>query len=207
MIRRLRAPHLTVAKTKSSTSSTLVSSSQTTNASRVESTCLDYLPTSTACPGSVLPLVTMSEQDPFTKDDFRDTIEEAWNSAPDSQNARTILADPTATLHQRQVAGEKVWHGAPRDMIHSIPFTTYPKAMLAAWHAHCEKLMSDLDTEELHQALGGRSDEDFQYARGFIVIAGRQYYDLVRGDPRTAVTVDGGGEDLCLVASLIYEDM
>ena len=58
-----------------------------------------------------------------------------------------------------------------------------------------ERKLYEIDREAIHDYTDG-SDDGFLYARGFIIIAGKDYYELVNSDPSKAM-MDVWFEDLC----------
>ncbi|WP_308258336.1 DUF4240 domain-containing protein [Saccharothrix obliqua] len=57
---------------------------------------------------------------------------------------------------------------------------------LTALDAVVERKMHDIDRQDVHEVTDG-SDDGFLYARGFIVVLGREFYTAVAADPRMAV--------------------
>ena len=60
-------------------------------------------------------------------------------------------------------------------------------ADLLAFDRILERKQYDIDRQEVQEHTDG-SDDGFLYARGFIVAAGRGYYDAVNADPSVALT-------------------
>ena len=58
-----------------------------------------------------------------------------------------------------------------------------------------EQKLYDIDREDIHSYTDG-SDDGFLYCRGFIVIAGQEFYNLVNDDPSKAL-LDVEFEDIC----------
>jgi hypothetical protein len=67
-----------------------------------------------------------------------------------------------------------------------------------------ERKLYDLDRADLHAVVGG-SDDGFLYARGFVVAAGRAFYDAVLRDPRLAVR-NTECEGMCYLFADLYQD-
>lgn len=61
-----------------------------------------------------------------------------------------------------------------------------------------------MDRAEVQEHTDG-SDDGFLYARGFIVAAGRAYYDAVNADPSVAV-MDLECEEMCYLSWHLYLD-
>ncbi|MEU4624343.1 DUF4240 domain-containing protein [Actinoplanes sp. NPDC023801] len=58
-----------------------------------------------------------------------------------------------------------------------------------------ERKLHDIDREDIHEFTDG-SDDGFLYARGFIVAAGRSFYEAVKADPAKAI-MDAEWEEMC----------
>jgi hypothetical protein len=67
-----------------------------------------------------------------------------------------------------------------------------------------ERKLYDLDRAEVQEATDG-SDDGFLYARGFIVAAGRSYYDAVNREPAIAL-MDLECEELCYLSRHLYQE-
>ena len=78
------------------------------------------------------------------------------------------------------------------------------KEDLLAFDRILERKLFDIDRSEIQQQTDG-SDDGFLYARGFIVAAGKDYYDAVNSKPATA-KMDMECEDICYVSWHIYEE-
>ena len=76
---------------------------------------------------------------------------------------------------------------------------------LMAFDRILERKLYDIDRQDVHEYLDG-SDDGFLYARGFIVAAGKWYYDAVNADP-SVVRVDFlECEQMCYVSWHLYHD-
>jgi hypothetical protein len=67
-----------------------------------------------------------------------------------------------------------------------------------------ERKLYDIDRADVHEHTDG-SDDGFLYARGFIVAAGRDYYEAVNATPSLAI-MDLECEDMCFVSRIMYEE-
>ena len=67
-----------------------------------------------------------------------------------------------------------------------------------------EQKLHDIDREDIHERTDG-SDDGFLYCRGFIVAAGREFYDAVVNRPEVAVA-DAECEEMCYISLHIYEE-
>jgi hypothetical protein len=75
---------------------------------------------------------------------------------------------------------------------------------LFAFDRILERKLYDLDRSEVQEATDG-SDDGFLYARGFIVAAGKGYYDAVNREPATAL-MDLECEEMCYLSWHFYEE-
>ncbi|MET8152789.1 DUF4240 domain-containing protein [Actinoplanes sp. NPDC049668] len=67
-----------------------------------------------------------------------------------------------------------------------------------------ERKLYDLDRREIQEQTDG-SDDGFLYARGFIVAAGRDFYDAVNADPAMAV-MEAECETMCYFFAHLHEE-
>ena len=67
-----------------------------------------------------------------------------------------------------------------------------------------ERKLYDIDREEIHLYTDG-SNDGFLYARGFIVAAGKGYYDAVNAKPSVAL-MDLECEEMCYLSCHIYDE-
>ena len=75
---------------------------------------------------------------------------------------------------------------------------------LLAFDRILERKLYDIDRAEIQEHTDG-SDDGFLYCRGFIVAAGKGYYDAVNAKPSIALT-DLECEELCYLSAHIYEE-
>lgn len=142
---------------------------------------------------------------PLTADDFWDTIERAWSAVPAAEPVRAgLVTDPahssTPTFHSATELDKHL--DAMLAAVRTI-LMTFNSAELAAWDAHMERALWDIDREDVHEVLDG-SDDGFLYARGFVVAAGRKYYEAVSKDPET-YGVDAECEEITYFAAHLHE--
>ncbi|BEI85696.1 hypothetical protein CcaverHIS002_0510970 [Cutaneotrichosporon cavernicola] len=140
-----------------------------------------------------------------TRDDFWGTIERAWSTIDDS-SARALLLSENA--EERLAAAETLVNKHTEAMLEAlrIILRQYNAPQLAAWDAHCERALYDLDREDVHEALDG-SDDGFLYTRGFVVAAGRKHYEAVFTQPLKWGIMDVEEESMCYLACHLYKDM
>ncbi|MEU4162197.1 DUF4240 domain-containing protein [Actinoplanes sp. NPDC026670] len=67
-----------------------------------------------------------------------------------------------------------------------------------------ERKLYDIDREDIHEVTDG-SDDGFLYARGFIVAAGREFYEAVRADPAVAI-IDAECEEMCYFFAHLHNE-
>lgn len=121
---------------------------------------------------------------------FWDSIDEAWSAAAIPADQLASVSAARAALCARSDAedaryaaavtvgkGEDAFLAALRTIL-----DTYTQDQLAAWDEHCAQALYALDREDVHEALDG-SDDGFLYARGFVLIVGQTYFDLVLKQP------------------------
>ena len=75
---------------------------------------------------------------------------------------------------------------------------------LLAFDRILERKLYDIDRAEIQEHTDG-SDDGFLYCRGFIVAAGKGYYDAVNAKPSIAM-MDLECEEMCYLSSQIYEE-
>lgn len=66
-----------------------------------------------------------------------------------------------------------------------------------------ERKLYEIDRSQVQEHTGG-SDDGYLYARGFVVAAGKSYYDAVNADLSIALP-NLESEDMCFLAWNIYE--
>ncbi|MEU8813547.1 DUF4240 domain-containing protein [Actinoplanes sp. NPDC048796] len=114
---------------------------------------------------------------------FWQLLESAWAACgPDAARARQALltratpADDYALL---------AWLDEFLAHLRSLS-AGFSSAELAALDRVAERLMFRIDREEIHEHTDG-SDDGFLYCRGFILAAGRDFYEAVDADPTKAI--------------------
>jgi hypothetical protein len=75
---------------------------------------------------------------------------------------------------------------------------------LMAFDRILEQKLHDIDRSDVHEYTDG-SDDGFLYARGFIVAAGKWYYEAVNANPAIAVC-DLECEEMCYLSWHLYEE-
>jgi hypothetical protein len=77
-------------------------------------------------------------------------------------------------------------------------------ADLLAFDRILERKLYDIDRAEIQEHTGG-SDDGFLYARGFIVVAGKGYYEAVNAKPSVAL-MDLECEEMCYLPLHLHEE-
>ncbi|GAA4970901.1 DUF4240 domain-containing protein [Actinoplanes utahensis] len=67
-----------------------------------------------------------------------------------------------------------------------------------------ERKLFDIDRQDIHEFTDG-SDDGFLYARGFIVAAGREFYQAVQARPELAI-MDAECEAMCYLFSHLHRE-
>jgi hypothetical protein len=75
---------------------------------------------------------------------------------------------------------------------------------LLAFDRILERKLHDIDRRDVHEFTDG-SDDGFLYARGFIVAAGKGYYEAVNANPASAM-IDLECQDICYLSRNLYEE-
>ena len=133
---------------------------------------------------------------------FWSMIEDAWREVEGAAAARRKLAagklDEDAAM---ELSDQAVGEFVPNLQ---AALETLSKDDLLTFDRILERKLYDIDRSEIQEHTDG-SDDGFLYARGFIVAAGKGYYDLVNNDPSKAMT-DLECEDMCYLPLRVYED-
>src|SRR5262245_36521869 len=132
---------------------------------------------------------------------FWSMIEKAWNVAEDQRKARKMLA-------MGSLCEEKGFAlaGALEEVVPALraDLDRLGREDLLAFDRILERKLFDIDRAEIQEHTDG-SDDGFLYARGFIVAAGKEYYDAVNAKPKTAM-MDLECEEMCYLSMHVYED-
>jgi hypothetical protein len=75
---------------------------------------------------------------------------------------------------------------------------------LMAFDRILEQKLHDIDRQDVHEHTDG-SDDGFLYARGFIVVAGKGYYEAVNANPAIALS-DLECEEMCYLSWHLYQE-
>jgi Protein of unknown function (DUF4240) len=128
-------------------------------------------------------------------------IESAWQTIGGRTEAR------------RELAAGKLSEDGADDLAESLDdFTTalkvqldeLPADELLAFDRILERKLYDIDRADIHEHTDG-SDDGFLYARGFIVAAGKDYYEAVDANPAIAM-MDIECEEMCYLPWHMYRE-
>jgi hypothetical protein len=124
-------------------------------------------------------------------------IESAWEACgPEAAAARRALVgrDPAGDGDRKDLYAVESW--SEQFLAHLRRLSAgLSSAQLTDLDRVVERKLYDLDREDIHEHTDG-SDDGFLYCRGFIVAAGREFYDAVAADPAMAV-LDAECEAMC----------
>ena len=132
---------------------------------------------------------------------FWTMIEAAWQAVGGKTKARQRLAKgklPEEDAEELVESLDAVLHELT-DQLRLLS-----AAELLAFDRILEKKLYDIDRAEIQQQTDG-SNDGFLYARGFIVVVGKEYYDAVNARPATAL-MDLECEEMCYLSSHMYEE-
>jgi hypothetical protein len=130
---------------------------------------------------------------------FWSMIEDAWASTGGRADARKALAAGQLPADQLPKLVD-----ALDDVIPSLRASLQGlnQADLLMFDRILERKLWDIDRAEIQKITDG-SDDGFLYARGFIVAAGRGFYDAVNAMPERA-RMDVECEDMCYLSYHVY---
>ena len=128
-------------------------------------------------------------------------IEEAWNEAGGMANERDKLAKGKLSEEAIDDLMDSMMSmvEALRDKLFALD-----KRELLEFDRILERKLYEIDRAEIQARTDG-SDDGFLYARGFIVAAGKAYYDMVNAKPKAAV-MDAECEEMCYLSFHVYEE-
>jgi Protein of unknown function (DUF4240) len=132
---------------------------------------------------------------------FWSMIESAWQAVGGKSNAREKLAQGKLSEDKAEELVECLELVIPTLM---ADLERLSAEDLTAFDRILERKLFEIDRAEVHEHTAG-SDDGFLYCRGFIVAAGRGYYDAVNADPSKAM-FDLECEDMCFLPSIVYRE-
>jgi hypothetical protein len=135
------------------------------------------------------------------EDRFWSLIESAWGGVEGQAEAREKLAAGTLSEDEADDLADSLAEFIPavQERLDALPGDE-----LLAFEQILERKLYEIDRADIHEHTDG-SDDGFLYARGFIVAAGRGYYEAVSAEPSVAM-MDLECEDMCFVARIMYEE-
>ncbi len=133
---------------------------------------------------------------------FWSMIEDAWRSAGGKAKTRAKLAAGELAEGKAEALQEAM----DDDMVPALEaqLRLLSADELLAFDRVLERKLYDLDRAEVQEQTDG-SDDGFLYCRGFIVAAGRGYYDAVNATPSVALG-DLECEAMCYVSAHVYQE-
>ena len=132
---------------------------------------------------------------------FWTMIESAWQVVGGKLKARQRLAEGRLSEEKAEELMESLLEVTPAlsEQLHQLLADE-----LLSFDRILEKKLYDIDRAEIQEYTDG-SDDGFLYARGFIVAAGKSYYEAVNAKPSIAV-MDLECEKMCYLSWHIYKD-
>ena len=132
---------------------------------------------------------------------FWSLIELAWKSVRGKAKERNALAEGKLSEDGVEDLNEALGEVIPalQEQLDRLPADE-----LLTFDRILERKLYDLDRAEVQEHTDG-SDDGFMYARGFIVVIGKAYYDAVNTDPARAL-MDLECEEMCYLPLHLYED-
>jgi hypothetical protein len=129
------------------------------------------------------------------EDRFWQLIESAWAElGPEPAAIRQHLVNRTPDQDDESLYALDAWLdkfterlGAASADLSAVELTELDRVL--------ERKLYDIDREDIHEFTDG-SDDGFLYARGFIVAAGREFYEAVKANPAMAI-MDAECETMC----------
>jgi hypothetical protein len=132
---------------------------------------------------------------------FWSTIEKAWDSVGGFRTERDKLAKGKLSDDEGDELAEAV-----SEMAAALgkELSDLKKEDLLEFDRILERKLYAIDRAEIQEYTNG-SDDGVLYARGFIVAAGKDYYDAVNAKPNVAM-MDLECEDMCYISFHIYKE-
>jgi hypothetical protein len=136
---------------------------------------------------------------------FWSMIESAWKSA----GGKTKVREQLLTGKISDSAAEELADSL-EEMISALreQLEKLPAKELIAFDRIMERKLYDIDRKEIQEHTDG-SDDGFLYARGFVIAAGKPFYDAVNAKPSVGAVIAEGGlecEEICYLSWHLYEE-
>ncbi|WP_045744595.1 DUF4240 domain-containing protein [Actinoplanes rectilineatus] len=126
---------------------------------------------------------------------FWDLLESAWSALGPEPNAlRHRLAERPRTLGEDELYALDPFLAPFLERLESL-CEGMTSTELTDLDRVLERALHEIDRADVHEVTDG-SDDGFLYARGFIVAAGREFFEAVRADAEMAI-LDAGCEEMC----------
>jgi hypothetical protein len=134
-------------------------------------------------------------------DRFWRLIEEGWEAAGGKTKSRQKLAEGKLSEEK----AEELVETCDDEVIPALQnlLDQLSAEELLAFDRILERKLYDIDRADVQEHTDG-SDDGFLYARGFIVAAGRAYYEAVHAKPSIAMS-DLECEQMCYLPQELYE--
>ena len=128
-------------------------------------------------------------------------IETAWQAVGGKTKSRQKLADGKLSEEKAEELVESLDEVIPalREQLDQLSAKD-----LLAFDRILERRLHEIDRAEIQEHTDG-SDDGFLYARGFIVAAGKGYYDAVNSKPSVAL-MDLECEEMCYLSWRIHKE-
>ncbi|MBI3410440.1 MAG: DUF4240 domain-containing protein [Planctomycetes bacterium] len=128
-------------------------------------------------------------------------IESAWHAVGGKTKVRQNLAVGKVSEEKAEELLESLEEVIPA-LRENLSQLSAPD--LLAFDRILERKLYDIDRAEIQERTDG-SDDGFLYARGFIVAAGKGYYDAVNAKPSVAL-MNLECEEMCYLSLHIHEE-
>jgi hypothetical protein len=132
---------------------------------------------------------------------FWSLIESAWQAVGGKNRVRLKLAEGKLSEDKAETLMESLEEVIP-ELQAQLEQLSAEELLL--FDRILERKLFDLDRAGIHEHTDG-SDDGFLYARGFIVAAGKGYYDAVNANPATAM-MDLECEEMCYLPWHLYRE-
>ncbi|WIM92513.1 DUF4240 domain-containing protein [Actinoplanes oblitus] len=137
------------------------------------------------------------------EDRFWELVESAWVACgPEAARLRRALAERDPAAEDTDAYGLEGWTEQFLTRLREL-CDGLSAAELTDLDRVVERKLFDLDRAEVHEYTDG-SDDGFLYCRGFIVAAGRRFYDAVAADPSMAL-MDAECEEMCYFFAHLHD--
>jgi hypothetical protein len=130
---------------------------------------------------------------------FWSLIESAWQAVGGKLKDRERLAAGKLSDEKAEALAEALEEVIPALQ---TQLDLLPEDELLAFDRILERKLYDIDRADVHEHLDG-SDDGFLYGRGFVVAAGKGYYDAVNRNPTVAI-MDLECEQMCYLSWHLY---